>query len=313
MSGAIRRILDIPAAVIVEDVRKDGRMLLQTQSLKGRMLLKHAGSTAERDLTWFDYPQLNDLASDGSLVLFTEMGQGGGRNYSVFVRNTEGNQPALRIAEGSGLQLSPDRKFVLLGPADPDKTVSIVPIGAGPTSEITFELETVAPGSIRWSSDARRLILNGSEPGRPRRTFEYTIASKKLHALTPEGIAGTLISPDGRQLVVADQDGHRFLWRTDRGERTPLPSSVAADDAIVNWSNDARSLFVAARDTGVRRREIFRVDTGTNQKQSLGVYGPSDTAGIESLFPPKISADGRVYLYRYLQTFSDLFVSEVRR
>jgi Tol biopolymer transport system component len=313
MSGAIRRLLDIPAAVIVEDVRQDGRMLLQTQSLKGRMLLKRVGSTAERDLTWFDYPLLNDLASDGSLVLFTEVGQGGGRNYSVFVRSTEGNQPALRIAEGSGIRLSPDRKFVLLGPADPNSRFSIVPIGAGAKSEITLELETVAPGSIRWSSDAKRLILNGSVPGRPRRTFEYTIASKQLLALTPEGVAGTLMSPDGRQLVVTDQDGVRFLWRTDRGDRAPLPSSVAAEDSIVNWSNDARSLFVAARDTGVRRREIFRVDTVTNQKQSLGVYGPSDTAGIGSLFQPAISADGRVYVYRYLQTFSDLFVSDVRR
>jgi len=311
-SGAIRHVLNIPGAVVLEDVKEDGRLLLQTQSLKGRMLARKAGEASDVELTWMDDQYLGDITQDGNTVLFTEQGQGGGPSYSTFIRSTDGAHPALRVGEGNGIRISPDRKYVLIVPAIPRKTLSIAPLGAGATTEITFDLETAQVAGARWFSDGNRLILTGNEAGRPRRAFEYTILSKTLRPITPEGLAGSLMSPDERLLIVNDLENRRFLWRTD-GTVSPLTPAIGAADFVLGWATDNRSVFIVGPDTGARRREIFRVDTVSGRKVSIAVYGPLDVVGVGSLFPPVISADGRTYVYRYFQTFSDLFVSEVRR
>jgi Tol biopolymer transport system component len=83
--GPVRQIAPAPASVIVEDVRRDGRTLLQTIYLRMRVLVKTPANTDEQDLSWFDYGLLSDMSADGSTILFSEQGEGGGPNSSAFV------------------------------------------------------------------------------------------------------------------------------------------------------------------------------------------------------------------------------------
>ena len=202
--GPVRQIAPAPASVIVEDVRPDGRTLLQTNSLRTRILVKTPANTDEQDLSWFDYGLLNDMSADGSTILFNEQGEGGGPNYSVFVRRTDG-APAVRLGDGYALRLSPDLQSALTrSPSQPSNVLTITRIGAGEARKVVIPLQLMTgPTATRWFPDGKRLAVVGSEPGRPSRSYEYTIASGKLRPMTPEGTAGTLVSPDGRLLIAA--------------------------------------------------------------------------------------------------------------
>ena len=50
---------------------------------------------------------LRDISRDGRKILFEEEGNGGGPNYTVFLRDTDGSPPA-RIGEGLASAISPD-------------------------------------------------------------------------------------------------------------------------------------------------------------------------------------------------------------
>ena len=61
--------------------------------------------------------------------LFEEEAEGGGPNYTVFLRDTDGSPP-VRIGEGTGEAISPDTKWVITKPAK-GGALSLVPTGAG--------------------------------------------------------------------------------------------------------------------------------------------------------------------------------------
>ena len=302
--GSVRQVSPAPASVTIEDVRSDGRLLLQTASTKARMLVKTPGDAAERDLSWFDYPLLRDISADGSTILFDEEGEGGGPNYSVFVRKTDGT-PAVRIGEGYALRLSPDLQSALTGEPSATNAFTITPVGPGDPRKFTIPLQSVNFG--RWFPDGKRLVFLGSEPGHGRRSYEYTIASDKLRPITPEGVTGALVSPDGRSLVVTTTDGKRKVWPLDGGEPREL-AGLLAQDGVAAWSADSRSLWVSAPVEG-RGRDLARLDLATGRRERLLTFGPSDPAGVRGVGPPQVSADGRTYAYRYSQLLSDLFLA----
>lgn len=302
--GPVRQIAPAPASVVVEDTRADGHALLQTLSIKARMLVKTPADTDERDLSWFDYPILRDISPDGSTILFDEEGEGGGPNYSVFVRRTDG-APAVRIGDGYAIRLSPDLQSALTNtPADPSNAFTITPIGPGEARKVIVPLQ--AAGNGRWFPDGKRLVLVGNEPGRPRRSFEYTIESGKVRPLTPEGTTATLVSPDGRLLIVTTTDGKRMLRPIDGGEPREV-RGLSAGDLVAGWTADSGSLFVSAP-TSRRGRDIARLDLVSGRRQVVATFGPSDPAGVRTIGAPFVSADGRTYAYRYNQMLSDLFV-----
>lgn len=83
------------------------------------MLVKTPADSDERDLSWFDFPTPRDMSPDGSTLLFDEQGEGGGPNYGVCVRRTDG-APAVRIGDGAASRFSPDlQSAVTRAPSDP--------------------------------------------------------------------------------------------------------------------------------------------------------------------------------------------------
>jgi Tol biopolymer transport system component len=306
--GPVRQIAPAPASVIVEDVRPDGRMLLQTIYLRMRILVKTPANTDEQDLSWFDYGLLSDMSADGSMILFTEQGEGGGPNSSAFVRRTDG-APAVRLGDGNARRLSPDLQSALTTSSQPSNVLTIMPIGPGEARKVIIPLQQMGAGptGIRWFPDGKRLAVVGSEQGRPSRSYEYTIASGKLRPLTPEGTTGTLVSPDGRLLIAAT--GVKWMvWAVDGGEPRDV-NGLLAQDAISAWAAGGRSLFVSAPTT-TWGRDIGRLDLATGRRERFLTFGPSDPAGVRVVTTPLVSADGRTYAYRSSHLFSDLFVGD---
>jgi WD40 repeat protein len=112
------------------DVSREGRIILARQNNQREMRAFRQGDTGERDLSWLDWTYPRDISSDGSTVLFDEPGFGGGPNYSVFVRKTDGS-PAVRLGEGNGEALSPDGKLAISVPVTLPYRMILLPTGPG--------------------------------------------------------------------------------------------------------------------------------------------------------------------------------------
>jgi hypothetical protein len=153
-------------------------------------------------------------------------------------------------------------------------------------------------------------VIVGSEPGRPRRSFEYTIDTGRVRPLTAEGVVGTLVSPDGRSLIAKQPDGTRVVLPIGSGTPRPVPG-LDATDVVVRWAKDSRSLIVSGFAPG-NGRTIVEVSLADGSRRTIATISPSDIAGLRRIAPPITSGDGQAYAYRYTQILSDLYVGEVR-
>jgi hypothetical protein len=301
----VRKVAALPAAVVLHDVRPDGRVLLETVTRKARMLLRTAGEAEDREIGWFDYPLLRDMSADGKFILFDEEGEGGGAEYSVFMRPTDGGPP-VRLTDGYAIAFSPDMQHVLASRPG-RRGLRVVPIGPGEAREAgTVPEEFRAVGPPRWWPDGRKIVTAGQLGAGPPRTYLIDLATGERLPVTPEGIFGWLASPDARTLV-ATEKGELRLFTFEANSTAPI-KGLARGDQVVRWSADGRALFVS-RLLSRRQRDLARLDLATGRRDVIATFGPTDAAGVLSVSLPVVSADGRVIAYRYQQILSDLFLA----
>jgi hypothetical protein len=92
------------------------------------------------------------------------------------------------------------------------------------------------------------------------------------------------------------------------GPSRPIPG-LEPDDRPLRWASDGRSLFAAHRGRELPAR-VFRVDTETGRREVWKELMPADAAGIEELGPGAISPDGKIILFLYVRTLSELYLAE---
>src|SRR5262245_20041113 len=111
-SGRRRVIARMVGTLTLQDIAKDGRVLLDHAKRRIGLLGFFPGQDREQDLSGLDWSRAPILSEDGKRLIFTEEGDGGGAGYSVFLRKLDGSPP-VRLGEGEGLAISPDGKWVL--------------------------------------------------------------------------------------------------------------------------------------------------------------------------------------------------------
>jgi hypothetical protein len=95
LSGKLRTITNVPGGMWLEDLRNGMELMVthrQTVGIRGEA----PGEKEERELGWFGWSILRDISRDGRKILFEEEGDGGGPNYTVFLRDTNGASGAHR-------------------------------------------------------------------------------------------------------------------------------------------------------------------------------------------------------------------------
>src|SRR5262249_6099356 len=70
--GVLRQILETPTDIILEDVSKDGRLLLARFGLQISAFALTPGAREERDLTAFGTSLPADISPDGKMLLLSE-------------------------------------------------------------------------------------------------------------------------------------------------------------------------------------------------------------------------------------------------
>jgi serine/threonine protein kinase/Tol biopolymer transport system component len=303
LAGAERVVYRTPQRLTLEDIAADGRVLMTGTSMRTEVLFGSLKEKSERKLSWFDWATQVSLSPDAKAIAFTESGEGAGEKYGVYIRPTDGS-PAVRLGDGVAGAISPDRKWVA-GFTTDNRTTQLFPTGPGTVRTPNVEpIETITGG--RWFPDSQRLILVGNEKGHPQRAWSLSLAGGRPQPLTPEGLSGSAISPDGKWLVVTLlQDGQRRLFAIDGGALKDV--GLKPDDGFAGWQADSRAVLVASRQLPA---VVERVDIESGKRTPFTTLAPNDSEGVVFFAGTTFAADADHYVYSYGRMLGDLFVVE---
>jgi eukaryotic-like serine/threonine-protein kinase len=304
LKGKERVLLEVPGNLVLKDVFHDGRVLLirESQRREANGIVSEAAS--ERDFSWFDWTFPSDISPDGSTFVFHEAGAGGGRDFALFLRKTDGSPP-IQLGTGNGGFLSPDGKWVLCLQAHSPAQVLLLPTGVGEARQVTND--TLDHLDVKWLPDGKSFVFLGAEPGHNTRLYLQDLQGGSPKAISSEGYNAYMVSasPDGKYIVVQCPDLKPCLIPLAGGPPRPIPGGEVSDSPA-QWSQDGRSLFVYQY--GALPATLWRVDVVTGKRTVFRSLAPPDLAGVHGITIVVLTRDTRVILYSYLRTFSDLYL-----
>ncbi len=242
LNGKLRDITNVPGGMWLQDVR-NGLALAIAQHVRIGIRGTSPGATDERELGWFGWSIPRDFSRDGKKVLFEEEGEGGGPNYTVFVRDTDGSPP-VRIGEGRAEAISPDTKWVITQPLE-QGALRVVPTGAGEARTLTHD--NIRYTNIRYLPDGKHLLAVGIEAGHGGRDYLIDVRSGDSKPITPEGTTGVHLSPDGRSTLVIDSEGKWGVWSLDGNSIQPIPGLDSNKYYVTGWTPDGSSIYVLSQ------------------------------------------------------------------
>jgi len=253
-------------------------------------------------MSWQDLSLLTRISPDGKWIFFSEEGDGGGHNYSAYMRSTDGS-PAIRLGDGTPYGLSPDMKWVAASVPGQPQQVWLLPTHAGETrnfSQPGFDYDAVL-----WVPDGKHLVVIGREPGKKTRTYLSAIDGGPLTPITPDGVQA-FPSVDGKDLVSRQGDELTF-YPVDGGlartEKAKIPN-------VVLPMSGANSRYVIGSEKIGVPLQLFRYDTATGEKKPWKNLVPADQAGVYIINMFDVTPDEKYYAYSYVRDLSDVYQVE---
>lgn len=305
--GRSRRLQELPAEVTVHDVAPDRRILFAEN--ERNIIIRFRGTDGViRDLSWLDRSILDVITPDGSSILFHEGGLGGGALGSTYIRATDGS-PAVKLADGYGIDLSPDRKWILVFIPTVPVTYRLVPTGPGEAKTIpTPSINQAAP--LGFSRDGKGLVWVGVGDNNRVQTFQTALDGSDLRASSPPAPRPLLVSANG-QFEVRDGEKGRILWSYERNAGSLLPS-LGSGDILLALTDDGQTIFVG-RVQQATKLLVVRINTKTNSTETTMEIPIEDLTGIMGINRILTTPDGRILVYSYVRHLSQLFVTSSLR
>ncbi len=303
--GGKQRIVAASAGPLwLHDVAPDGRVLVSREIVRAG-IVGIRGNEPPHDLSWFDYSVVRDLSADGKTIIFSESGEAGGSIFGVYLRGIDGS-PAVRLGDGTSEALSPDGQWVLSIPRNRKPApIVMLPTGTGQPRQITHD--RINHRNARWFPGGAHILFLGDENGHPPRLWMQALDGSAPHAITPENVSGTQITPDGRFVLGRDSDRKFYLYPVSGGARLPVPA-LKFGDVPTRFTADGRSLFVAS--FGKVPAMLYKVDLTSGARTLSREAMPADPSGLINVGPIFVTPDGATTVYSYTRLLSDLYVIE---
>jgi len=301
LSGKLRTITNVPGGMWLQDIRNGMPLILVDQKRLGLRGVP-PGVKEERELGWLGWAIPGDISRDGRKILFEEEADGGGPNYTVFLRDTDGSPP-VRIGDGRALAISPDNKWVVTKPAKAGP-LSVVPTGAGEARQLTHD--NVSYNEVRYLPDGKQVLARGIESGHGARDYIIDLSNGNAKAITPEGVEGAGLSPDGRSVAVTGPDGKWEVWPLDGSGLRPIPG-IDSRYYVIGWAPDGASVYVVDTHAHERTEKVYRANVTTGKMDFWKTFGDTLPTGANA-GSMLLSSDGSAYVYLYSQVLSQAYV-----
>jgi eukaryotic-like serine/threonine-protein kinase len=300
LSGAQRLVSQTGGMIVMQDVARDGRVLLSTvNSRLGILYVPTHG--AQRDLAWLDSSLMYDLSKDAQSVVFVELSNGQGRNSAIYVRKTDGS-PAIQLGYGNRPSLSPDEKWVACIHHEAERS-SLMLLPTGPGESQFPKIEGMHFDGVEWFPGNQRILFTGNETGHEIRTWMYDLQTNKSTPLTPEGKRGVRVSPDGKFFITVDP--HKLLLSPINGGESSTIAELLNGESVVRWSGDGRYIFLQQREPASIK--ISRLEVATHRKEPWLVVKVPEP-GAQFLGPLALSADGKTCATTFQRDLANLFL-----
>ena len=300
LSGAQRMVSQTGGMIVMQDVARDGRVLLTTVNSRLGIHYLPPNGAPQRDLAWLDSSLMYDLSNDAQSIVFVELSSGQGRNSAIYLRKTDGS-PAIQLGSGNRPSLSPDGKWVACIHHEADRS-SLMLLPTGPGESRFPKIEGMHFDGVEWFPDNKRILFTGNETGHATRTWMYDLDTNRSTPLTTEGTRGIRVSPDGKWFITVDP--HKLLLSPVGGGDSKTIAELQGE-SVVRWSGDGRYLFLQQREPASIK--ISRLDVTTRRKEPWLVVKVPEP-GAQFLGPLALSADGKSYAITFQRDLANLFL-----
>jgi serine/threonine protein kinase/Tol biopolymer transport system component len=310
--GPSRVVLRMPGRLTLQDISREGRVLVTRDTIRPSLMVRTADSDRERDLAWLDFSDVRDFSPDGMRVLFTEGGAGAGTE-GAYLRKTDGS-PAVRLGDGYAFGLSPDGRWALSVVSNPPPQLFLLPTGAG-------EPRVLPRGSIAnygwgadWFADSRRFVFAALEQGKEPQLYIQDIQGGEPRAISGgehlDFMRGARrLSPDQKYVAAIDTNDRKTrIVPVEGGSSRPAPGTEP-DELPAGWAADGRSLYVYRPDS-VAPTKVYLVDVASGQRKLWKEITPADPAGTYGIAGLAVNPDGKSYVFNLKRILSDLYLVE---
>lgn len=301
LSGVQRLVTQTGGIIVMQDVARDGRVLLSTVNSRLGIVFSPPNGAPQRDLSWLDTSLVYELSNDGQAIVFVELSNGQGRNSAIYLRKTDGS-PAIQLGYGNRPSLSPDGKWVACIHHEGDRS-SLMLLPTGPGESQFPKIDGMHFDGVEWFPDNRRILFTGNETGHEMRTWIYDLNTNKTTPVTPEKTRGTRVSPDGQSFITVDS--HKLLLTPVSGGSPKAIADLQSGESVVRWSGDGRYIFLQQRDAASIK--ISRFEVATLRKEPWLVVKVPEP-GAQFFGPLAMSADGRACAATFQRDLANLFL-----
>jgi eukaryotic-like serine/threonine-protein kinase len=301
LNGVQRLVTQTGGMIVMQDVARDGRVLLSSVNSRLGILYSLPNGAAQRDLSWLDSSLIYELSNDAQSLVFVELSNGQGRNSAIYLRKTDGS-PAVQLGYGNRPSLSPDGKWVACIHHEGERSrLMLLPTGPG---ESQFpKIEGMHFDGVEWFPDNKRILFTGNETGHQTRTWIFDLETSKATPVTPEGTRGMRVSPDGQWFVTVDP--RKLLLTPVGGGNSRTIVDLQNGESMVRWSGDGRYLFLQQREPGSIK--ISRLEIATHRKEPWFVVKAPEP-GAQFFGPLALSADGKASAATFQRDLANLFL-----
>ena len=294
--------------LLLNDVSRDGRVLVTGRDWRQELELFHLGDKTPTSLEWLDWASVQGLSDDGAAVLSNETGFGAGDQGEIFLRNP--SQPApVKLGPGVAFDLSSDGKLALAIRQDKEARLWLLPTGPGePRWMDVPHLDRVT--GARFFPDGKRLALCGWRQAPSQgRVWVFEIEGATLRQISPPtGCFNNIaVSRDQRWVATSGPDGVITAYPVDTGEpiRANDLGPLGPGDRVIGWLKDG-SLLAFDRSSVPAR--IRRFDPGSRTSSLYTTLAPADPTGVPLIISVRVTPDGRTFAFHYRRMSGTLYV-----
>jgi eukaryotic-like serine/threonine-protein kinase len=304
LSGKQRTVYCGTAPTRILDIAASGRALVSTEEARGTMSMVEHGSNQERDLSWLSYSYGPHLSADGSEILFTDLSEQSGNDYSVYVRKSDGS-PAVRLTGGGyGSDITSDGKWAMvILPDDPAQRIHVVPVGAGQARVLHWD--GIQPRWAEWFPDGHRILMGASQSG-AEAVYLTDADGSTPKQLSPGTAPPGAVAPDANSFI-SRQNGVFAVRSLSDGSSKPIAGIQTAEFPI-RWADQNHVFVQATTATGLN---IYKVDTESGQRELWQTITPKDATGLRPMVTPTaITSDGRWMAFGCRTQLGQLYSSD---